>query len=220
MNSSSDAGKPLEIGFLIYPGMTQLDATAPAQVLSLLPNARVHFVWKTTEPVMTDAGFAIVPTTSIEACPQLDVISVPGGEGQVPLMHDKVVLEFLSRQSAGARYVTSVCTGSLLLGAAGVLSGYKSACHWVFMQHLEQFGALPVNERVVIDRNRVSGGGVTAGLDFAFRLAAEIAGEEVAKALELTLEYDPQPPFGTGTPEKAGAARTERVRKAMMRPIS
>lgn len=219
MTASQPSQTPIEIGFFIYPGVTQLDATAPAQILSLVPNARVHMIWKDTAPVMTDAGFAIVPTISMNDCPQLDVISVPGGEGQVPLMGDEMVLEFLARQSASARYVTSVCTGSLLLGAAGVLKGYRSACHWVFLDHLAQFGAEPVNERVVIDRNRVSGGGVTAGLDFAFRLVAEIAGEEVAKNLELTLEYDPQPPFGTGTPQKAGPVRTAGVRQAMTRPV-
>lgn len=203
----------LHIGILLYPDVTQLDATGPAQVLSRVPGAKLHMIWKTRDPVPTDAGFAIVPTTSFADCPQLDVICVPGGGGQVALMTDEETLDFLRRQAAGARYVTSVCTGSLVLGAAGLLKGYKSACHWSSREYLPAFGAIPVAERVVRDRNRISGGGVTAGIDFGLTMAAELAGEEVAKSIQLALEYDPQPPFDSGNPEKAGLERVKRLKE-------
>ena len=204
---------PLHIGILIFPNVTQLDATGPAQVLSRVPGATLHMIWKTRDPVMTDAGFAIVPTTTFADCPQLDVICVPGGGGQVALMGDDETLDFLRRQAAGARYVTSVCTGSLVLGAAGLLKGYRSACHWASRELLTQFGAIPVAERVVRDRNRLSGGGVTAGIDFGLTLAAELAGEEIAKSIQLVMEYDPQPPFDCGSPEKAGPERVQRLKE-------
>jgi cyclohexyl-isocyanide hydratase len=204
----------IEIGLLIYPNVTQLDATGPAQVLSRVPGAKIHMIWKTRDPVPTDAGFAIVPTTTFADCPQLDVICVPGGAGQVALMTDDETLGFLRRQAERARYVTSVCTGSLVLGAAGLLKGYKSACHWAWRDMLGPLGAVPVAERVVRDRNRISGGGVTAGIDFSLAVAAELAGEEAAKLIQLTLEYDPQPPFDCGSPEKAGPERTAKLRAA------
>jgi cyclohexyl-isocyanide hydratase len=143
------------------------------------------------------------------------VICVPGGGGQVALMTDPETLDFLRQQAAGARYVTSVCTGSLVLGAAGLLKGYKSACHWAWRDMLKDFGAIPVAERVVRDRNRISGGGVTAGIDFGLTVAAELAGEEVAKSIQLVLEYDPKPPFDSGSPEKAGAERVKRLRERL-----
>ncbi len=203
--------EPVEIGILLYPNVTQLDATGPAQVLSRVPGAQLHMIWKTRDPVPTDAGFSIVPTTTFADCPQLDVICVPGGGGQVAVMGDAEALDFLRGQAAKARYVTSVCTGSLILGAAGLLKGYKSACHWAWRDMLNDFGATPVAERVVRDRNRISGGGVTAGIDFGLTVAAELAGEEVAKSIQLVLEYDPQPPFDSGSPEKAGAERVKRI---------
>jgi len=202
----------LQIGILIFPNVTQLDATGPAQVLSRAPGAKLHMIWKTLDPVRTDAGFSILPTTRFADCPELDVICVPGGVGQIDLMTDQETLAFVARQAAGARYVTSVCTGSLVLGAAGLLKGYKSACHWTSREMLREFGAIPVAQRIVRDRNRMSGGGVTAGIDFGLALLAELAGEEVAKSVQLGLEYDPQPPFDSGSPEKAGAERAERVR--------
>ena len=203
----------IHIGILLFPDLTQLDATGPAQVLCRVPNAKLHMIWKTLDPVPTDAGFSIVPTTTFADCPQLDVICVPGGGGQVALMNDEETLGFLRKQADGARYVTSVCTGSLVLGAAGLLKGYKSACHWSSREFLTAFGAIPVAERVVRDRNRVSGGGVTAGIDFGLSLAAELAGEEVAKTIQLALEYDPQPPFDSGSPEKAGPERVKRLKE-------
>ena len=207
--------EPIQIGILLYPNVTQLDATGPAQVLSRVPGAKMHMIWKTRDPVPTDAGFSIVPTTTFADCPQLDVICVPGGGGQVELMVDSETHDFLRKQAAGARYVTSVCTGSLILGAAGLLKGYKSACHWAWRDMLKDFGATPVAERVVRDRNRISGGGVTAGIDFGLTMAAELAGEEVAKSIQLVLEYDPQPPFDSGSPEKAGAERVKRIRERL-----
>ena len=208
----------IRVAFLLFPNVTQLDATGPAQVLCRVPGAKLHMIWKTLDPVATDAGFSIVPTTTFADCPQLDVICVPGGAGQVDLMNDAQTLAFVAKQGASAKYVTSVCTGSLVLGAAGLLKGYKSACHWASRDLLSAFGAIPVAERVVHDRNRFSGGGVTAGIDFGLTLLAEIAGDDVAKSVQLGLEYDPKPPFQSGSPEKAGAERTAQVR-AMMAPM-
>lgn len=195
----------INIGFLIYPGVTQLDATGPAQVLSFIPNAKIHMVWKNTDPVMSDADFAILPTNNFDNCPNLDLICVPGGEGQRVLMEDAEVLGFLKKQGEQAKYVTSVCTGSLLLGAAGLLQGYKSACHWAFGDNLQLFGAEFIKNRVVRDRNRISGGGITAGIDFGLALVAELVDENFAKETELYLEYAPEPPFNVGSPEKAGS---------------
>jgi cyclohexyl-isocyanide hydratase len=206
---------PLHVGFLLYPDVTQLDLTGPAQVLASLPSAHVHLVWKTLDPVVCDAGFALVPTDTFASCPPLDVLCVPGGSGQVALMTDEPTLTFLRKHAAGARYVCSVCTGSLLLGAAGLLQGYRAACHWAWRDFLPYFGAEAVDARVVRDRNRMSGGGVTAGIDFALTLAAEIAGEEVAKDIQLALEYAPSPPFDCGSPHAAGASRAARVRAEM-----
>lgn len=195
------------IGMLLFPQVTQLDLTGPAQFLGRVPGARLHLAWKDTAPVKTDAGFTINPTTDFADCPQLDVLCVPGGFGIMRLLEDRETLDFLRRQAAGARYVTSVCNGSLVLGAAGLLRGYRAACHWAWRHYLPRFGAIPVAERIVRDRNRISGGGVTAGIDFALVLAAELAGEETAKLLQLGLEYDPQPPFDCGTPQQAGPER-------------
>jgi cyclohexyl-isocyanide hydratase len=206
--------QPIQIGMLLYPEVTQLDATGPAQVLCRVPGAKLHMIWKTRDPVPTDAGFSIVPTTTFADCPPLDVICVPGVCGQVALMTDPETLDFLHQQAAGApRH--SVCTGSLGPGAAGLLKGYRSACHWAWRDMLKDFGATPVAERVVRDRNRISGGGVTAGIDFGLTLAAELAGEEVAKSIQLVLEYDPQPPFDSGSPEKAGPERVKRLRERL-----
>lgn len=201
------------IGFFVYPGVTQLDATGPAEVLARVPGARVHFVWRIVEPVPTDAGFSIVPTDSFDSCPPLDVLCVPGGAGQAGLMLDERVLSFLRSQGASARYVTSVCTGSLLLGAAGLLEGYEVACHWAWRDLLLPFGVKVGSGRVVRDRNRLSGGGVTAGIDFGLVLAAELAGEEAARLIQLSLEYDPRPPFDSGSPEGAGSERVATFRR-------
>ena len=203
------------VGLLLYPNLTQLDLTGPAQVLSRAPGVKMHYLWKTIEPVPSDAGLSLMPTTTFKDCPQLDLICVPGGAGQTAIMSDEETLGFLRKQSERAKYVTSVCTGSLILGAAGLITGYKSACHWMYRDFLPAFGAIPVNARVVKDRNRISGGGVTAGIDFALTVVAEIWGADAAKEIQLFLEYNPQPPFDSGSPEKAGPELTARAKKAL-----
>ena len=202
----------LHIGFLLFPNVTQLDLTGPAQVLSRVPNAKVHLLWKDLQPVVTDVGFSILPTTTFEECPPLTVLCVPGGFGIADQLTDTETLDFLRRQGKEADYVTSVCNGALVLGAAGLLWGYQSACHWLWRKYLPRFGAEPVAARIVHDRNRISGGGVTAGIDFALALAAELAGVELAKTLQLAFEYDPSPPFNCGSPEKAGSELVSRLR--------
>ena len=196
-----------QFGLLLFPELTQLDLTGPAEVFGMAPGGTVHLLWKTRDPVATGKGWRIEPTTSFAECPPLDVLCVPGGSGQIALMEDEEVLAFLRRQAATARYVTAVCTGSLVLGAAGLLRGYRAASHWMSRDQLALLGASPVDERVVIDRNRITGGGVTAGIDFALTVVAALSGEEAAKRIQLALEYDPQPPFDCGSPGKAGPAR-------------
>jgi cyclohexyl-isocyanide hydratase len=195
----------LEIGFLLFPRLTQLDLTGPFEVLSRLPGARVRMLWKTLDPVRADSGLGLLPDTSLAECPQLDVICVPGGPGVAALMEDQEVLDFLRRQAAGARYVTSVCTGALVLGAAGLLRGRQATTHWASHDFLAALGARPVQARVVRDGKLFTGGGVTAGIDFALTIAAEIAGPEAAQAIQLGIEYAPAPPFSAGTPETAPA---------------
>ena len=185
----------LEIGFLFFPGMTQLDVTGPFEVLARLPGARIHLLWKRIEPITSDVGLTLMPTTTFADCPTLDVLCVGGGPGQMALMDDREVMDFIDASGSTARYVTSVCAGCFLLAGAGLLNGYKSACHWLSRDQLEMMGVVPVEARIVVDRNRISGGGVTAGIDFGFQVAAELCGDEVAKRLQLMLEYDPQPPF-------------------------
>jgi cyclohexyl-isocyanide hydratase len=191
------------IGMLLYPGLTQLDLTGPFEVLHRVPDAQVHLLWKTRDPVVADSGLTLGPTTPFAECPPLDVVFVPGGAGQVALMDDDATLAFLREHGRSARFVTSVCTGSLVLGAAGLLDGYEATTHWAFMDLLPMFGARPVRQRVVIDRNRITGGGVTAGIDFGLRLAAMMSSDAVAKGIQLGLEYDPAPPFRSGHPDVA-----------------
>ncbi|WP_437681209.1 DJ-1/PfpI family protein [Sorangium sp. So ce131] len=205
----------MHIGLLLYPRLTQLDLTGPFEVFARMEGARVHLVWKTLEPITCDRGLALLPTTRFAECPQLDVVCVPGGPGQIELMEDDETLEFLRRQAKGARWVTSVCTGSLVLGAAGLLRGYRAACHWASRDQLALLGATPVAERVVIDRDRVTGGGVTAGIDFALQLVADMAGRDQAEAIQLSIEYDPAPPFQAGAPERIDPAALERIRQRM-----
>jgi len=196
----------LTIGLLLFPEMTQLDMTGPYEVFVSMPRTTVEVVWKTLEPVTTGGGLRMLPTTTIAACPRLDVICVPGGPGQVALMRDAEILDFLRRQAESCRFVTSVCTGSLILGAAGLLRGYRATCHWLSLDQLALLGATPVAERIVMDRNRITGGGVTSGIDFALFVAAQLFGEEVAKEIQLRIEYDPAPPFNAGSPRTAEPA--------------
>jgi cyclohexyl-isocyanide hydratase len=190
------------IGFLLYPNLTQLDLTGPAQVLSRMPDAEVLFVWKAIEPVMSDCNLALMPTHTLADCPPLDLICVPGGYGCTAMMADAEILDWLRRQAEGAELVTSVCTGSLILAAAGLLKGYRAGCHWAWRDELTRFGAVPVAERVVIDRNRITGGGVTAGIDFGFQVIERLRGRDFAETIQLVLEYDPAP-LGGGTPDQA-----------------
>jgi cyclohexyl-isocyanide hydratase len=209
--SDTLTGQPIEIGILFFPGMTQLDVTGPFEVLARLPNARMHLLWKRIEPVTSDVGLTLMPTTTFADCPKLDVLCVGGGPGLVAQMDDEEVMDFVARSGSAARYVTSVCAGSLMLAGAGLLRGYRTACHWLFRDQLALLGAEVVDDRVVVDRNRISGGGVTAGIDFGFQVAAELCGEDVARRLQLFLEYDPQPPFDVtvrNAPELAEAIRT------------
>jgi len=196
---------PLQIGLLVFPRVTQLDFTGPLQVFSALPGVKLHLIWKRIEPVPSDAVLMLTPTMTFADCPQLDVICVPGGRGTDDLLNDAEVLDFLRRQAEGAQYVTSVCTGSLALGAAGLLRGYRAATHWSAMEMLGQFGATPTKTRVCIDRNRVTGGGVTAGIDFALTLVSILVDRTTAEAIQLQIEYNPAPPFTSGSPDTAPA---------------
>ena len=196
---------PLQIGLLVFPNVTQLDFTGPVQVFSGVPGAKLHLIWKRIEPVPSDSVLVLTPTTTFADCPQLDVICVPGGFGVDDMVNDEEMLQFLRDQAKGAKYVTSVCTGSLVLGAAGLLRGYRAATHWTAMENLSAFGATPTKTRVCIDRNRVTGGGVTAGIDFALTLVAMLLDEKTAQAIQLRLEYNPAPPFNAGSPDTAPA---------------
>lgn len=205
---------PFHIGLLVFPDITQLDMTGPYEVFIKFPDAKVHLVWKTREPVTAGGGMQLVPTVTYADCPQLDLICVPGGAGMNPLLNDAETLDFIRRQAKGARYVTSVCTGALVLGAAGLLKGKRAATHWMSREMLSAFGAMPVAERVVVDGNTITGGGVTAGIDFALRVAAEAFGPDLAQGIQLGIEYDPHPPFDAGSPERASAALVEKTRTA------
>jgi cyclohexyl-isocyanide hydratase len=194
---------PLQIGLVIFPKVTQLDFTGPLQVFSRVPGATVHLIWKRIEPVPSDTVLTLTPTTTFADCPQLDVICVPGGAGTDDMVNDEEMLDFLRRQAESAKYVTSVCTGSLVLGAAGLLKGFRATTHWTAMDYLAPFGAIPTKTRVCVDRNRVTGGGVTAGIDFALTLVSILADRRTAEAIQLGIEYNPAPPFNSGSPDTA-----------------
>lgn len=196
--------EPLHIAFLLFPDVTQLDLTGPAQFLSRI--GRVSYVSGSLEPVPTEARFSIVPTATYEDVCAVDILCIPGGMGIASVIEDQAAMAWVERVGTEAAWVTSVCTGSLILGAAGLLRGYRATTHWAWHDHLAMFGAEPVRARTVIDRNRVTGGGVTAGIDFALTLIAEVKGAQVAKLLQLAHEYDPDPPFDCGSPNRADAA--------------
>lgn len=201
------------IAFLIYPGMTQLDFTGPAEVLGLMPDAEITLVSKTLAPVSSDIGVTFVPDATIAAEADYQMICVPGGAACTDLMADRPVLDWLAKQATSAQYITSVCTGSLVLAAAGLLRGYRAGCHWAWAEFLTEFGAKPTRERVVVDRNRITAGGVTAGIDFGFRIVEERLGRDMAEAFQLGIEYDPAPLSG-GVPETARPEIVERVQAA------
>jgi cyclohexyl-isocyanide hydratase len=213
--------EPLQIGLVIFPKVTQLDMTGPVQVFSGVPGAKVHLIWKRIEPVASDSVLTLTPTVTFADCPQLDVICVPGGAGADDMVNDGEVLDFLRKQAERAKYITSVCTGSLVLGAAGLLRGYRATTHWSAMDHLAPFGATPTKTRVCVDRNRVTGGGVTAGIDFALTLVSIMVNRQTAEAIQLGLEYNPAPPFNSGSPDTAPpeilALMKERIAPAQAR---
>ena len=201
------------IGMLIFRDMTQLDFTGPYEVFVQIPGCEVKVIATSLQPVAAKGGLRFIPDTTTGDAPQLDLIFVPGGPGVGALMQDREVLEFLRHQAEGARYVTSVCTGALVLGAAGLLKGYRATTHWLSLELLPIFGATPAPDRVVIDRNRITGGGVTSGIDFALVIAGEIAGADTAKEIQLLIEYNPAPPFACGHPATADAAIVDKVRR-------
>jgi cyclohexyl-isocyanide hydratase len=204
----------LQIGSLLFEGVDQIDLTGPFEVLSRLPNATYRIYGKSAGPVRDLKGLRLTPDVAIADAPQLDVLHVPGGFGQEALMEDAEVLGWIAAQAAGAHRVFSVCTGALLCGAAGLLRGRRATTHWASFHLLPMFGAIPVNERVVLDGNWVFAAGVTAGIDGALRLAAELRGEDAAKAIQLYMAYAPEPPFDAGTPETAPAAILAQVRQS------
>jgi len=213
--------EPLQIGLVIFPRVTQLDLTGPVQVFSSVPGAKVHLIWKRIEPVTSDSVLTLTPTVTFADCPQLDVICVPGGLGTDDMINDEEMLDFLRRQAVAAKYITSVCTGSLVLGAAGLLRGYRATTHWTAMDYLAPFGATPAKTRVCVDRNRITGGGVTAGIDFALTLVSIMVNRQTAEAIQLRLEYNPAPPFNAGSPDTAPpeilALMKERIAPAQAR---
>jgi cyclohexyl-isocyanide hydratase len=201
------------VGMVLFDGVTQLDLTGPYEVFARMPNTRVHLIAASLAPVRTEWGLTITPDVAFEDAPPLDLLCVPGGWGVDAQLDDVRLLAFLRERGAGARYVTSVCSGALLLGAAGLLRGYRATTHWLSLDLLPLLGAEAIDERVVHDRNRITGGGVTAGIDFALVVAAELFGPAVAQAIQLAIEYRPRPPFASGSPHSAPADVVKAVRQ-------
>jgi cyclohexyl-isocyanide hydratase len=198
------------IGFVIFPDLTQLDFTGPLQVLSRLPQSATHIVAKSAAPVPSDCGLGLVPTHTFANCPPLDLICIPGGsEGVAGIINDRETIEFVRQQAGAAKYVTSVCTGAFVLGVAGLLKGRRATTHWAYTDLLPLVGATHEKARVVKDGNVITGGGVTAGIDFGLRVIAEVAGETAARKIQLGIEYDPAPPFDSGHPDKAPTLKSE-----------
>jgi cyclohexyl-isocyanide hydratase len=195
----------MNIGFVLFPDVTQLDFTGPLQVLHRIPGSKVHIAARTGAPVPSDCGLSLMPTTTFAECPPLDLICVPGGFGMSGAIADPVTVDFVRRQGERAKYVTSVCTGAFVLGVAGLLKGRRATTHWAYTGLLAIVGAIYEKGRVVRDGNVFTGGGVTAGIDFALTVAAELAGAETAQRIQLSIEYDPAPPFASGDPERAPA---------------
>jgi cyclohexyl-isocyanide hydratase len=198
-------------GMVIFPGLTQLDLTGPYEVFIRLPGMKVLLIAESMEGVKSDHGLLLTPDATFDDAPQADILFVPGGNGVFNAMQHKKLLHFLQQQAKQAKYVTSVCTGSLVLGAAGLLSGYKATTHWLSINLLKLFNVEVQEQRVVVDRNRITGGGVTAGIDFGFYVAAALYGEHVAKEVQLMMEYNPAPPFNAGSPKTADPEVVTRV---------
>lgn len=203
---------PVHLVFPIFPNLTQLDFMGPVQFLSRLPGAVVHVAAASLDPVPTDCNVALMPTVRFADCPQSDILCVPGGHGVREALHDSAAVPFIAAQAPGARWVTSVCTGAFLLGAAGLLTGKRATCHWAYTHLLPMVGAVHEAARVVEDGNVITAGGVTSGIDFALTLIAREAGEETARMIQLALEYDPAPPFPGGHPDTSGPARTDALK--------
>ena len=201
------------VGILVFPKVQQLDLTGPFEVFASVPEAEVRLVWKRVERIDTATGLVLMPDLAFAECPQFDVLCVPGGVGVNPLMEDEEVLEFLRRQAEGARYVTSICTGSMVLAAAGLLAGRRATTHWASHDFLARLGAIPVQARVVTDGKFATGGGVTAGIDMALAVVSELFGRAAAEAVQLNLEYAPEPPFTSGRPETAPVEVVAMVRE-------
>lgn len=213
-----EAKLTMNIGMLVFPDITATDYVAPADLLARLPGARLQLVWRHTGTIRTELGWEFRATADFDSCGPLDMLVVPGGPGLGALLDDTEVLAFLARQGQAARWVVGICTGPLLLGAAGLLQGYRATCHWASHELLGLVGAQPVDQRVVVDRNRVTGAGVTSGLDCALAVIGLAAGDTVAQGVQLFAEYDPQPPYDAGAPHKAPPEIVAAMR-AKMRPL-
>jgi len=205
----------LSFGILIFPNVQLLDVAGPNDAFAAIPGAVVHLIWKDTSPVSTTSGMNIRPTTTLATCPKLDVLCIPGGGGVNPLLTDDVVLDFVREKAREVRYVTSVCTGSLVLGMAGILKGKRATSHWNAVEFLGKLGAIASDERVVRDGNIYTAGGITSGIDFGLSIISDLLGEDEAKTVQLAIEYAPAPPFDCGTPDLATPALVERARGRM-----
>jgi cyclohexyl-isocyanide hydratase len=205
----------LQIGSLLFEAVDQIDLTGPFEVLSRIPNATYRIYGKTAAPVRDLKGLLLTPDAALADAPPLDVLHVPGGFGQEALMDDAEVLGWIRRQASGASAILSVCTGAMICGAAGLLKGRRATTHWASAHLLPYFGAIPVNQRVVVDGNWVFAAGVTAGIDAALRLAAALRGDDTARAIQLYMVYAPEPPFDSGTPETAPAAILQQARESV-----
>lgn len=205
----------VNIGAIVFPRVDQMDFSGPFEVLVRVPNSTFHVLWKTKEPIRDAHGLIITPDTTFSDSPRLDVLIIPGGHGQEALMYDDTVLSFIQAQAHGAKYVFSVCTGALLCGAAGLLRGVRTTTHWSAFHLLGYFGAVPVNQRVVVDGKHVSASGVTAGIDGALRVVSLLRDDNVAQQIQLSIEYDPEPPFSSGTPATAPQDVVEAARASV-----
>lgn len=210
----------LHVGILVFPAVQQLDLTGPYEVFASAPNVVVHLIWKDLEPIVSATGLPLSPTVTFTTCPPLHVICVPGGRGIDALMEDEAVLAFLRERAGQARFITSVCTGSLVLAAAGLLVGKKATSHWASKHLLADLGAIPTEGRVVTDGNIITAGGVTAGIDFGLSVLAALINEDAAQTVQLALEYAPAPPFQAGTPETAPAAVVEMARARLAETLN
>jgi cyclohexyl-isocyanide hydratase len=203
----------VEIGILIFPSVQQLDVTGPFEVFATEKRCNVHLIWKDLEVITSSNGLHLSPTATFSSCPPLSVLIIPGGRGINSLLEDHDTLQFIRSQASSVQYLCSVCTGAIVLGVAGLLKGKKAATHWMAMDMLPQFGAIPVQERVVWDGNIISAGGVTSGIDFALSILSHIFDTESAEMVQLYLEYAPAPPFSAGHPSTASAEIVERARE-------